>query len=391
MSAGADHKPVLIVGGGIGGLTLALVLGRMAIPVVLLEQADEFSEIGAGLQLSANAARRLLALDLETALSAKAAKPDCIHIQDGLTGQSLNKVPLGATALKRYGAPYWVMARRDLQAVLLDAVQALPSVEIKTGQKFIDYQQNETGVSAETTAGTKFDGALLVGADGVWSRVRHMIAPDAAPQRTGFVAWRALIEREAAPPLFSSPSTQAWLAPDAHVVAYRVSETQVNLVAVTKGAAQQRSWDEPLPKEQLFEQLRPWHKPLRSAVMAVPEWRAWPLMMLKPFQPWHKRRLMVMGDAAHAVVPFLAQGAALAIEDAVALGNLIDQHRDELHKVPALFQAQRFRRCRRVFSKSVYNGQIYHARGPSRLLRNFGLTHMPPAWLLKQYDWLYEA
>ena len=388
----AAVQPILIVGGGIGGLSLALALGRADIPAVVLEQADNFSDIGAGLQLSPNAVRRLDTLGVRPALEGLASQPDCIQLYDGVDGAALNEVPLGATALARYGAPYWVMARKDLQATLLEAVRSCASVEVRTGQKFVDYQQNETGVTASMVSGARVEGALLVGADGIWSRVRHMIAAEAVPQRTGFVAWRALLGKEDAPALFSSSNTRAWLAPDAHMVAYRVGGGDwVNLVAVTKGEAQQRSWDEALPRDALFERLRPWHKSVRGAVMEVPEWRAWPLMVLKPFKPWHKRRLMVMGDAAHAVVPFLAQGAALAIEDAVLLGELIGEHLDDLPQVPALFQEKRYRRCLRVFSKSIYNGQIYHAHGVSRRVRNFGLKRMPSRWLLRQYDWVYEG
>ena len=388
----AAVQPILIVGGGIGGLSLALALGRADIPAVVLEQADDFSDIGAGLQLSPNAVRRLETLGLRSSLEGLASQPDRIQLYDGVDGAALNEVPLGDIALARYGAPYWVMARKDLQTSLLEAVRSCASVEVQTGQKFVDYQQNETGVTAEMASGARVEGALLVGADGIWSRVRHMISPEAVPQRTGFVAWRALLSKDDAPVLFSSSNTRAWLGPDAHVVAYRVAGgDMVNLVAVTKGEAQQRSWDEALPRDALFEQLRPWHKSVRGAVMEVADWRAWPLMVLKPFRPWHKRRLLVMGDAAHAVVPFLAQGAALAIEDAVVLGDLIETHQDGLQKVPALFEEQRYRRCLRVFSKSIYNGQIYHAHGISRRVRNFGLKRLPSRWLLRQYDWVYQG
>ena len=391
MSSARDQLPVLIIGGGIGGLCLALELGRRNIPVSLFEQAQEFEEFGAGLQLSPNAVRRLKALGVADDLAPLAGKPTKIVIHDGLDGNAINEIPLGPEVVARYGEPYWVMARKDLQACLLAAVKALPSVEIFTGHKFVTYTQNETSITAEMENGQSFQGRLLVGADGIWSRVRHMIDKQAVPSSTGFVAWRALVDDDKAPALFDAPFTQVWLGPDSHLVHYRVSgETQHNLVGVTRGEAKPRTWAEALPKEQLFEHLRPWHKPVRKAVMEIDDWIAWPLMILRPFKPWHKRRIVLLGDAAHAVVPFLAQGAALAIEDAALLGRLIEQHPDEPLSVPELYQSQRFDRCQKVLSKSITNGHVYHAKKGYRSVRNFGLRRLTPSWLLKQYDWLYQ-
>jgi len=390
MSGLSDQLPVLIIGGGIGGLCLALELGRRNIGVCVFEQAQDFSEFGAGLQLSPNAVRRLKALELEADLAPLAGKPTKIVIHDGLDGKALTEIPLGDQAIERYGDPYWVMARKDLQAVLLAAVKAHPSIEIYTGHKFITYSQDETSINAEMENGQRFEGRLLVGADGIWSRVRHMIDKQAVPSSTGYIAWRALVDDDKVTALFDAYFTQVWLGPDSHLVHYPVSGgRQHNFVAVTKGEARPRSWAEALPKEQLFEQLRPWYKPVRKAVMEIDEWVAWPLMLLRPFRPWHKRRIVLLGDAAHAVVPFLSQGAAMAIEDAALLGGLIEQHQDELLNVPELYQTQRFTRCKKVLSKSMNNGHVYHAQKSYRSLRNFGLKRMPPSWLLKQYDWLY--
>ncbi len=388
---GQNESPILIVGGGIAGLSLALVLGRHEMPCVIIEQRDEFSEIGAGLQLSPNAVRRLKELGLFNGLSVDATAPGFIHINDGLDGRPLTSVALGHTAEARYGVPYLVTARRDLQSLLLSALKGLPSVRFMMGSKFISYQQDAEGIVAELEGGETVEGALLVGADGVWSRVRQMLAPDAHPRTSGYIAWRALVPAADAPDILQSPDTQVWLGPLSHLVSYRVKGGDaLNLVAVTPGAAKQKSWDEALPPELLYEELRPWHNPVRAAVMEIEGWQAWPLMVLRPFQPWHKRRLMVVGDAAHAVLPFLAQGAALCIEDALLLGRLLHDHRTELLKVPPLFEIERFARCRKVFSKSVMNGEIYHARSLWRLLRNLGLRAAPDSLLLKNYDWLYK-
>ncbi len=392
MSGTNQNLPVLIIGGGVGGLTLALSLARGGVASHVFEQAEVFTDIGAGLQLSPNAFRRLQALGLDGALRAKGALPSCISITDALTGRAINQIPLGGFAGARYGALYMVMARRDLQSILLEAVKSEPLVTISTNKRLTHIRQDGRSMTAIMEDESRHDGALLVGADGVWSRVRHLINREAVPLETGFLAWRAMINKAEAPGRFCSGDTRVWLGPDAHLVCYTVSGGEVvNLVAVTKGSALQRSWGEDLPSEQLFEELRGWERPLRQAVMSVGGWQAWPLMLLKPFKPWHKGRAVLIGDAAHAVVPFLAQGAAMAIEDAVLLAEMISQRGVADGSLFADFESQRFRRCRRVLSKSMFNAQFYHAKGALRPLRNVILGTLPPRVMLRQYDWLYEG
>lgn len=392
MVQASPNHAIMIVGGGIGGLSLALGLALRGIACSVFEQADQFSEIGAGLQLSPNAVRRLRELGLETALAAYSYAPEKINIHDGLSGDFLNKIPLGAKAEARYGAPYRVIARRDLLEVLLSALQNTTNVTLETSKKLTHIHPDLRSISTKMADGSSYVGSMLVGADGVWSRVRHLVNPQAVPQQTGFIAWRALIEAADAPPLFRSPDTSVWLGPDAHLVQYRVSGGErINLVAVTKGKTQQRSWENNLPVETLYEKLRGWNKDVRRAVMEIKSWQSWPLMLQRPFQPWSKGRALLMGDAAHAVVPFLAQGAAMAIEDAHALADLIARHGEDYEKIFQNFESERFSRCRRVLSKSIYQAQFYHARSSFAKIRNTGLKIMPSSLLLRQYDWLYKG
>lgn len=385
-------SPILIIGGGIGGLTLALAMARRGIACQLFEQAEAFTEVGAGLQLSPNAVRRLEALGLGAGLAAEATIPPQISIYDGLDGKALTKLPLGAAATARYGAAYRVMARPDLLSLLLTAIEAEPLVTLTLGKKLTHLYQDGKKIEARMEDESAYEGALLVGADGVWSRVRTLINRAATPSQTGYIAWRALIDPHHADALLTSADTSVYLGPDAHLVCYRVAGgDKINLVAVTKGEALQRSWSEELPPERLYEELRGWHAPLRRAVMAVQGWQAWPLMLLKPFQPWHKGRAVLMGDAAHAIVPFLAQGAAMAIEDAVSLAALIAEHEGDAAKIFPAFEAARFQRCQRVLSKSIYNSHFYHAKGMLRGVRNGMLKYAPPRLLMRQYDWLYEG
>lgn len=392
MSGTTQNSDVLIIGGGIAGLTLALALARRGVPCHVFEQAAEFTEVGAGLQLSPNAFRRLEALGLGDLLRATCQMPSSILIRDGVSGRRINQIPLGAEASARYGAPYMVLARHDLQTILLTAAAAEPLITISPGKRLTHIRQDGRTLTAMMEDESRYDGGLLVGADGVWSRARHLINRNAVPVQTGFIAWRALVKAETVNQRFLSDATQVWLGPNAHLVAYRVADGgMVNLVAVTKGVAQQRSWADELPAEQLFEELRGWERPLRQAVMGIEGWSAWPLMLLKPFSPWHKGRALLIGDAAHAIVPFLAQGAAMAIEDAVLLAEMIGARGLEDGSLPAAFEAQRYKRCRRVLSKSMFNAQFYHAGGPLRPVRNFVLGSMPAKGLLRQYDWLYSG
>jgi len=385
-------SPILIVGGGIGGLTLALELAKRNIACQVFEQAAEFSEVGAGLQLSPNAVRRLEALGLGTVLSIAACAPPKIMIGDAVSKQPLNEIHLGQNAQERYKAPYMVIARLDLQSILLDALEPYECVELLCNKKFITYSQNAHHITAEMTDGSSYQGQLLIGADGVWSRVRHMFAPEQKPKQSGFMAWRALVEASDAPSLFTSANVHAWLGPNSHLVHYRVcGGDKINLVAVTKGKALDKTWSDDTPKEALYEELRPFDGQLRQAVMEVPNWTAWPLMILNPFNNWSKGRAVLLGDAAHAIVPFLAQGAAMATEDAACLAALISDSKDEHTSVFESYKAKRFRRCQRVLSKSIYQAQIYHAAGRLAKIRNGGLKMLPSSLLLRQYDWLYKG
>lgn len=383
-------SPILIIGGGIGGFTLALELAKRNIPCQVFEQAKEFSEVGAGLQLSPNAVRRLEALGLGPALQIAACTPSKISINDAVSGQFINHINLGFTAAERYGAAYLVIARRDLQSILLDALKIFECVTLHTGKKFVRYAQTPELITAEMEDGSSYSGDILVGADGLWSRVRHMFASEQKPCETGFMAWRALINSHDAGSLFNSSDIHAWLGPNSHLVSYRVcGGDKINLVAVTKGKALAKTWSDDTPKEQLFEAIRPWDRKLRKAVMEVSEWTAWPLMILSPFKNWSKGRAVLLGDAAHAIVPFLAQGAAMAIEDASVLASLIAEKKDTDFIFDDYIKP-RYSRCQRVLSKSIYQSHIYHAGSTLAKARNVGLKLTPSSLLLRQYDWLYK-
>lgn len=415
MNEAQTQLPVLIIGGGIGGLCFALELAQRNIACAIFEQSSQFDEVGAGLQLSPNAVRRLRALGLGVALETVLCAPSKIVIHDAVSAATLNEIPLGRTVEERYGAPYWVVARQDLHSILLSALEAMDCVTLHSSKKFIKYSQTADQVTAHMADDSSYKGSLLVGADGVWSRVRHVMDPQHLPTETGFIAWRALINAETAPTLFRAPYTQVWLGPNSHLVQYRVSGgDQINLVAVTKGSALAKSWSDELPKEMLFENIRGFDKSVRRAVMSVENWIAWPLVLLQPFSPWHKGRVVLLGDAAHAVVPFLAQGAAMAIEDAALLGELIgsyyknfsqngtasgasisfartDLALNEITDLCSTYHEKRFSRCKRVLSKSLFQSQVYHAVSYAAKIRNAGLKATPSSLLLRQYDWLYRG
>ena len=392
MGSISPRGPVLIIGGGIGGLSAALEFSSRNISCHLFEKSNEFSEIGAGLQLSPNAVRRLQALGLGSSLLEHAFAPSSIVISDGASLKKLNQIPLGEFALARYGAPYLVMMRSDLLLVLLDALNDRSGVQLSLGKKFSSFIEDQLSVSARMADGSTYEGAILVGADGIRSKVRSQIAPDVAPAHTGFIARRALIQSGLDQHRFFEHSeTRVYLGRDAHLVHYPVRcGSAINLVLVTRGSPSLHTWDGDVSLDDLEGSLGPFHVQLKEAVLGVKSWRSWSLFEVPAFRPWHSTRSVLIGDAAHAVVPFLAQGAAQAIEDAASLGSMFGENSLNFGGALRSFQEERYKRTTRIQKKSLNMASIYHMGGFARTARNFGLGLIPSTALASQYDWIYK-
>jgi salicylate hydroxylase len=372
-----------IVGAGIAGLTTALALARKGIAVHILEQAPALDEVGAGLQLSPNAARILADLGLLDALSARWSEPDHILLSSGRSLSPLASVPAGAAARARWGAPYGVLHRTALQAVLLDAVRREPLCRLTTDKRI------ESAPEALAVAPAD----VLIAADGVWSRLRQAV-PGALPARySGNVAWRFLVPYGAAPSFLNPRTVAAFLGPQAHLVAYPLAETQAfNIVAIHQLVeAPPEGWSrtgDAAARTRLLAAFSGWHPDIRRLLEDARTPLMWPLFEC-PDGAWTDgKKTVLIGDAAHAMTPFAAQGAAMAIEDAALLATLLANTSDTPQALRQ-FEGTRRERIARVRSRGAFNRFAYHARGPIALARNLVLSMRGPESLAADLDWLY--
>jgi 3-hydroxybenzoate 6-monooxygenase len=390
MTTSGPRSRVLIVGGGVGGLTTAIALACNGMSTTLLERSVFADETGAGIQLGPNATRALAELGVLDAVEAVAFRPDTLRLYDGNSGRGLASMPLGAVAEKRYGAPYLTLHRADLHARLLAACQRLDSIELREDFDVTEVELLADRMVATGADGTQVEGACLIAADGLWSRLRQRLAPRADLRFSGATAWRALLPRDQVPAPFSAPEVGLWLGPRSHLVHYPVrGGKDLNVVAVVEGGTAKQGWNRRAEPDVLLPAFDRWASPVRNLLRMVETWRCWSLFRLEPLRRWSDGRKALVGDAAHPVLPYLAQGAALAIEDAVTLAaSLKACNGDPLHAFPRYEALRRDRACR-VQRQAARNGRLYHLRGPLALARNFVLRQRRPEALLENFDWLY--
>jgi salicylate hydroxylase len=392
MSASSRNDQLLIAGGGIGGLASAIALARKEHPVHVLERAPSFSEVGAGIQLGPNATRILQEFGVWDALGGAIVIPDALKIRDGKNAKLLSDMPLGAEAERRYGAPYGVVFRSDLQQAMLTVAGGYPAIEISNGFEVADVAQLSNGVTAKADDGSTASGAALIGADGAFSTIRQLLSPSAVPQFSGKTAWRALLQLTDLPQPFDTGDIGLWLAPNAHLVHYPVQGGRaLNVVAVTDGAWSEEGWNAEGNSSELLSHFSQWCEPVQGLLHGAGSWQKWALTDLPPLKRWHRGRIALLGDAAHPVLPFLAQGGALAIEDAAAMAGVISQCSKNIAQAFAMHQTAREKRTARVQRQARRMGSVYHLRGPARWGRDLTLRSSPPATLLGRFDWLYGA
>jgi 2-polyprenyl-6-methoxyphenol hydroxylase-like FAD-dependent oxidoreductase len=390
MTKSGPQTRALIVGGGIGGLATALALARNGMSATVLERSAFADETGAGIQLGPNATRALAELGVLDAIEAVAFRPDVLRLFDGLSGTSLASVPLGRVAEERYGAPYLTLHRADLHASLLAACQAHDAIELRNEFEVVEAETLAEPVIVRGADGTRVEGSVLVAADGLWSRLRQRVAPDADLRFSGATAWRALLPRGEVPAPFDAPEVGLWLGPRAHLVHYPVrGGKDLNIVAVVEGGSAKQGWSRRAEADVLLPSFQRWAQPAKALLEMVETWRCWSLFRLKALPRWTEGRMALLGDAAHPVLPYLAQGAALAIEDAVNLAaSLKACGGDALVAFPR-YQSLRMERGARVQAQAARFGRLYHLRGPAAFARNFLLGRRRPESLLQSFDWLY--
>ncbi|MBO9648897.1 MAG: FAD-dependent monooxygenase [Variovorax sp.] len=388
---------VLIAGGGIAGLASALALARRRHRVDLLEQAVAFGEVGAGIQLGPNVTRRLQALGVSEGLMRIAARPEALVVRSAAVGNEIARLPLGNAMLHSYAAPYLCVHRADLHALLLAAVRGSGAVTLTTGARVAQVTARGDAVCAASADSRVWEADALIGADGLWSTVRPSVIDDASPPRaTGHTAWRAMVDQSALPAALRSTRIDVWLGPRLHAVSYPVRRGDALNVVVLAEAAPEgdaRDWDRTTSLAALQEATGRTCGELQALLEAVPAWRAWTLNDRPPLTGPHQmagERIALTGDAAHPMLPYLAQGAGMAIEDAVALADALDG--GAAAEVPAAFAryaAERWERNANVQARARRNGEIFHATGLVRIGRDAALR-MLGAKLL-DVPWLYDA
>ncbi len=382
---------VLIAGGGIGGLAASIALGQRGIASEILERSQFAEETGAGIQLGPNATRALASLGVLDVIEPHAFKPEAIVIYDGISGRRLSSMPLGSHAEQHYGAPYLTLHRADLHAGLRAVAQSLAPIVLRPGFEVTAVDAQGGDVVARAADGSEAQGASLVGADGLWSTLRPLVSPAARLRFTGTTAWRARLARGSLSSPFDAPVVGLWLGPGTHIVHYPVrGGGDLNVVAVTEAGAERQDWNQTGSAETLRASFTRWCKDSKSLLERAEGWRGWSLSRLSPLRRWCAGRIALLGDAAHPVLPYLAQGAALAIEDAVTLAACIEAWPGDPAAAFRRYENLRRPRVARVQRLSRRFGWLYHLRGPLRPVRNLILERRSEETELRRFDWLYR-
>jgi len=391
-------RQIVIAGGGIAGLTAAIAFSARGVPVRLFERSARPQEVGAGLQLSPNATRILARLGVLDRLHSAAIRPEAVILRRAADLREIARVPLGDEAARRWSAPYLALHRADLHAGLLAMASRLPDVEITTGATVSDAAFHPHGVTVAVDQGGRvreLDAALLVGADGVWSNLRRVIGGGESVF-AGRVAWRATVRGDSDALAMMSgylrrDSVSIFLHRRAHIVAYPIrAGSAINIAAFTRGRMPEETWSRPSDGAPLIEALADVAPPFAHFLRSVSGWTMWPLYTVPPRSPWSRADgAVVIGDAAHAMTPFAAQGAAAGIEDAYVLAAAVCDQPDDIAAALRRYEGIRRPRVAAVARRSALNAFAWHASGPVAAVRDMILATPPGARLASNTEWLF--
>src|SRR5882672_4951266 len=378
-------KPIVIAGGGIGGLSAALALAKRGMPSLVLEQAAEFKEVGAGIQLGPNCWRALRELGVEDAAKKIAVFPEALVMMDSISSEQVVSIPLGGFE-KRFGAPYALAHRADLLHVFLDACKAEAKITLETSRHVKSFADDGENVHVATSEGHVYDTPAFIGADGLWSTVRGQLIGDGRPRVSGHISYRSVLRAEDVPEYLRRWEMVLWAGPKCHMVHYPLRGGELfNLVATFHSNRYEEGWNSYGDPAELHERFGGTCDDVKLMLRKIAEWRMWVLCDREPIKQWSKGRVTLLGDAAHPMLQYLAQGAGMALEDSLCLAKCLDDA-DSVEAAFAAFPLLRYLRTGRVQLAARLYGEFYHADGVRRELRNAFVKNAS----YEALAWLYE-
>ncbi|MBF0276678.1 MAG: 3-hydroxybenzoate 6-monooxygenase [SAR324 cluster bacterium] len=382
---------IIVAGGGIGGLATALGLALKGIRVTVLEQASRFGEIGAGIQIAPNAFHSLDFLGVGEEAREKAVYIEKLRLMDALSGEEITHIPLDEPFRKRFGNPYAVIHRADLHGVLLEACRTNHKVELCTNHEVTGYDQEENGVNVFIKDQPPLSGRALIGADGLRSAVREQLVGDGEPNVSGHTTYRSVIPTEQMPEDLRWNAATLWAGPKCHIVHYPLKGWKVfNLVVTYHNDAPEAVAGKPVSKEEVSQGFDHIHSRARQIIEIGENWRLWVLCDREPIDNWVDGRVALLGDAAHPMLQYFAQGACMAMEDAVCLSHMFETHGGDYEKAFEAYRLQRVVRTARVQIDSRLIGEyIYHPASAKAMLRNSMMGAMSAEEYYERLQWLY--
>ncbi len=383
--------PFLISGGGIGGLVTAYALARQGFPVRVFEQSAEFRELGAGIQLGPNIFRVLEKIGLKDEILADAHRPPAQEMRDALTGKLIARIPLGPEFSARFGGqPYAVTHRADIHGTFLKACQSSNLITLENSRRVDRFDDHGDHVTVTLENGERAEGCALIACDGMWSKIRETIVGDGAPRVSGHIAYRAVLKREEVPEDLWRPDVILWAGPRTHFVHYPLRRAELyNLVAVFHSDHYEEGWNAEGAKDVMWEHFKMQVPQVTRMLERINTWRMWVLCDREPVKDWTKGRITLLGDAAHPMLQYLAQGACMATEDAVILAEKVASSPNDLPAAFKAYQQERYLRTARTQVMARVYGEFYHARGVTAELRDMAVGGRTTEQAYDGIAWLY--
>jgi 2-polyprenyl-6-methoxyphenol hydroxylase-like FAD-dependent oxidoreductase len=388
---GSSALPTLVAGGGIGGLAAALGLAQKGFSVLVLEKAPALGEIGAGIQLGPNAFHAFDYLGIGEAARGMAVYIDQLRLMDALTAEEITHIDLGEAFRARFRNPYAVVHRGDLHKVFLSACREHPRIELRVNSEVVTYDQDGSTVEVRLASGEAVEGAVLIGADGLWSNVRRQLVADGPPRVSGHATYRSVIPTEHMPEELRWNAATLWAGPKCHIVHYPLSGWKLfNLVVTYHNDAPQPVAGKPVSREEVRSGFEHVHERARKIIEHGTDWKLWVLCDRDPVENWVDGRVTLLGDAAHPMMQYFAQGACMAMEDAVCLSHMMAAQRDDPERALERYRARRVVRTARVQLQSRAIGDhIYHPAGAHAAVRNAIMRAKSSDDYYAHLAWLY--